>query len=91
MQLLGPPGGGDDDGGRTARDSMGEPQVRLDSASTRPGTEDNSSLGIVQFGFHAKTSHDADEALLQTRSENYRVPPPRPDNDIWKRPPPDFR
>lgn len=50
-----------------------------------------SSLGLVQFGFDAKTSHDADEALLQTRSESFKLRPPVVDRDIWKRPPPDFR
>ncbi|XP_076439665.1 putative uncharacterized protein C7orf78 [Babylonia areolata] len=69
-------------------DSLGAEE---DSASGSPSEREQSSFGIVQFGFHAKTSHDADEALLQTRSENYRAPPAPPDNDIWKRPPPDFR
>jgi len=51
-----------------------------------------SSLGaMVQFGFHAKTSYDADEALLQTRSESFKTRPVEKDRDIWKRPPPDFR
>ncbi|KAL8624106.1 hypothetical protein ACOMHN_036109 [Nucella lapillus] len=68
-------------------DSMGSE----DSGENSPSEREQSSFGIVQFGFHAKTSHDADEALLQTRSENYRAPPPHPDRDIWKRPPPDFR
>ncbi|KAK7109309.1 putative uncharacterized protein C7orf78 [Littorina saxatilis] len=64
----------------------------FDSATTSPSDDGQSSLGgIVQFGFHAKTSHDADEALLQTRSETYNVPPHTRDHDIWKRPPPDFR
>lgn len=31
-----------------------------------------SSLGIVPFGFHAKTSYDAEEDLLQSRSENFK-------------------
>ena len=62
------------------------------ASASPPCTErEQSSLGLVQFGFHAKTSHDADEALLQTRSENYKAPPPTIDNDVWKRPPPDFR
>lgn len=48
-------------------------------------------LGLAPFGFQAKTAHDANEALQQTRSRNYSAPPPVPDADIWKRPPPDFR
>ena len=72
---------------------VGESPADGSSASASPpGTEhEPSSLGLVQFGFHAKTAHDAEEALLQTRSENYKVPPPTTDNDVWKRPPPDFR
>ncbi|XP_012944846.1 uncharacterized protein LOC101848701 [Aplysia californica] len=61
------------------------------SESSVPTEKSPSSLGIVQFGFHAKTSYDADEALLQTRSENFKVKPGEKDRDIWKRPPPDFR
>ena len=45
-------------------------ESRLESTAPSEGTP--SSLGIVQFGFHAKTSYDADEALLQTRSENFK-------------------
>jgi hypothetical protein len=62
-----------------------------DGSSSSTPSNHPSSLGIVQFGFHAKTAHDADEALLHTRSENFNVPPPPPDRDVWKRPPPDFR
>ena len=61
------------------------------SASPPCTDHEQSSLGLVHFGFHAKTSHDADEALLATRSDNFRLPPPTADHDVWKRPPPDFR
>lgn len=62
------------------------------ASDTSPASEKTpSSLGIVQFGFHAKTSYDADEALLQTRSEGFKLKPAEKDRDIWKRPPPDFR
>lgn len=64
-------------------------ESRLESTVPSEGTP--SSLGIVQFGFHAKTSYDADEALLQTRSENFKLQQEERDRDIWKRPPPDFR
>ncbi|KAK3765699.1 hypothetical protein RRG08_026175 [Elysia crispata] len=64
-------------------------ESRLESTAPSEGTP--SSLGIVQFGFHAKTSYDADEALLQTRSENFKLQAGEKDRDIWKRPPPDFR
>ncbi|XP_052091830.1 uncharacterized protein LOC127728473 isoform X2 [Mytilus californianus] len=50
-----------------------------------------SSLGIVPFGFHSKTQYDANETLIQIRSENYEPKEPIKDNNIWKRPPPDFR
>ena len=51
----------------------------------------SSSLAIIPFGFHSKTQYDANESLIQIRSENFTKPPPIIDDDIWKRPPPDFR
>ena len=45
----------------------------------------------IPFGFEAKTSYDASETLLHNRSEKFKVKPLPPDDDIWKRPPPDFR
>ncbi|XP_041366439.1 uncharacterized protein LOC121381263 [Gigantopelta aegis] len=65
--------------------------VESHSDVTQPVPSEKSSLGIVEFGFHAKTSFDADDALLLTRSEKFRLKPPPRDDDIWKRPPPDFR
>lgn len=62
--------------------SRGSPE-RIGSAA--------SSLGIVPFGFHSKTQYDANESLIQIRSEKYEPLDPEKDNDIWKRPPPDFR
>nr|KAG5708382.1 hypothetical protein BaRGS_034413 [Batillaria attramentaria] len=70
---------------------MLEPQPPMSAMSSSPSDRQTSSLGLVQFGFDAKTSHDADEALLQTRSENFKLRPRPADRDIWKRPPPDFR
>ncbi|XP_050419030.1 uncharacterized protein LOC126832325 isoform X2 [Patella vulgata] len=59
---------------------------------SRPSTASSkSSLGIVPFGFHAKTSFDADDALRRTRSATWKLKESPKDNDIWKRPPPDFR
>lgn len=49
------------------------------------------SLGIIPFGFEARTSYDASESLALTRSENFHIKPKPVDNDIWKRPPPNFR
>ncbi|KAK3108250.1 hypothetical protein FSP39_004103 [Pinctada imbricata] len=51
----------------------------------------SSSLAIIPFGFHSKTQYDANESLIQIRSENFTKPVPEKDDDIWKRPPPDFR
>lgn len=56
-----------------------------------PVERHHSVLGEVQFDFGAKTAHDAEEALLLTRSDTFKVQTPRPDRDIWKKPPPDFR
>ncbi|XP_025094505.1 uncharacterized protein LOC112564116 [Pomacea canaliculata] len=55
-----------------------------------PVERHHSVLGEVQFDFGAKTAHDAEEALLLTRSDTFKVQTPRPDRDIWKKPPPDF-
>lgn len=60
------------------------------STSERLGSA-ASSLGIVPFGFHAKTKYDANESLIQIRSDNHFIKPVPKDDDIWKRPPPDFR
>lgn len=50
-----------------------------------------SSFMYVPFGFTSKTQYDANESLIQIRSENFSKLVPEKDNDIWKRPPPDFR
>ncbi|XP_046356191.2 uncharacterized protein LOC124135058 [Haliotis rufescens] len=65
-------------------------QSGVEADTSRPPSG-KSSLGIVQFGFHAKTSFDADDALLQTRSEKLKVKKNTKDDDIWRKPPPDFR
>ena len=44
-----------------------------------------------KFGFDAKTAFVAAQNLGKTRSDTFRLTPPPPDDDIWKRPAPDFR
>lgn len=64
------------------------------SCSRDDGRESSASaksLFINPFGFHAKTSYDAAEVLMQCRSDGFELPEPEKDDDIWKRPPPDFR
>ncbi|XP_067649651.1 putative uncharacterized protein C7orf78 [Haliotis asinina] len=68
--------------------TVSESDVKVETSRPPSG---KSSLGIVQFGFHAKTSFDADDALLQTRSEKLQVKKKTKDDDIWRKPPPDFR
>ena len=53
--------------------------------------ESTSSLGIMPFGFPSKTNYDANESLIQIRSENFERKVVDKEEDIWKRPPPDFR
>lgn len=60
------------------------PAMRLGSRST-------SAVGTESFGFHAKTKHDASESLIQVRSAKFRRKNTVLDEDIWKKPPPDFR
>ncbi|WAQ98072.1 hypothetical protein MAR_022445 [Mya arenaria] len=50
-----------------------------------------SSVGAIPFGFNSKTNYDANESLIQIRSENFLRKPEIKEEDIWKRPPPDFR
>ena len=59
------------------------PSTRQPSAQT--------SLAFKPFGFESKNSFDASLDLTKSRSARFAVKPPVPDNDIWKRPPPDFR
>lgn len=54
-------------------------------------TGSSSSVGLVPFGFHSKTNYDANESLIQIRSDNFHKNVPRKEDDIWTRPPPDFR
>ena len=61
------------------------------SADGRGSSASAKSLFINPFGFDSKTSYDATEALLQCRSDGFELPEPEVDDDIWKRPPPDFR
>ncbi|XP_077978641.1 uncharacterized protein LOC144434062 [Glandiceps talaboti] len=49
------------------------------------------SLFIRPFGFNNKTHFNAFDNLIVTRSDTYSLRKPPPDDDIWKRPPPDFR
>ncbi|CAL1533872.1 unnamed protein product [Lymnaea stagnalis] len=51
----------------------------------------SSNYETIPFDFHTKTSFDADDALIQTRSKQYKAQPSEKDDDIWKRQPPDFR
>lgn len=83
-------GDGIERGGRQAESQVGGEKDATERSNSSPG-ERPSSLSLVHFGFHAKLSHDADKALIHTRSQSYSAPPPRPDKDIWKRLPPDFR
>lgn len=46
---------------------------------------------LIPFGFHSKTNYDANEVLIQVRSENFSKKPEDKVEDIWTRPPPDFR
>ena len=62
----------------------------MDFSSPSP-TGSSSSVGMVPFGFHSKTNYDANESLIQIRSDNFTKNIPLKEDDIWKRPPPDFR
>jgi hypothetical protein len=62
----------------------------LDFSSPSP-TGSSSSVGMVPFGFHSKTNYDANESLIQIRSDNFAKNIPVKEENIWKRPPPDFR
>ncbi|KAH3840284.1 uncharacterized protein LOC127879976 isoform X2 [Dreissena polymorpha] len=59
------------------------------SSPCRSGS--SSSVGAIPFGFNSKTNYDANESLIQIRSENFNKHEPMKEEDIWTRPPPDFR
>lgn len=62
----------------------------IDFSSPSP-TGTSSSVGLIPFGFQSKTNYDANESLIQIRSESFQKHAPVQEEDIWKRPPPDFR
>lgn len=62
----------------------------MDFSSPSP-TGSSSSVGLIPFGFNSKTNYDANESLIQIRSDNFHKNIPVKEEDIWKRPPPDFR
>lgn len=62
----------------------------IDFSSPSP-TGTSSSVGLIPFGFQSKTNYDANESLIQIRSESFQKHVPVQEEDIWKRPPPDFR
>lgn len=62
----------------------------MDFSSPSPsGT--SSSVALVSFGFDSKTNYDANESLIQIRSDNFTKKVVEKEEDIWTRPPPDFR
>ncbi len=69
--------------------------VPSQSGSTRSSCYSSNAVSdnyiFNPFGFSGKTSFDATRELTKTRSENFKINPPQKDDDIWKRPPPDFR
>ncbi|XP_006822125.1 uncharacterized protein LOC100374336 [Saccoglossus kowalevskii] len=50
-----------------------------------------SSAFAKPFGFNNKTNFAALENLVLTRSDSYILRKPPPDDNVWKRPAPDFR
>ena len=62
-----------------------------DSHGTPSRVSSSKTLSIIPFGFEAKTSFNASGDLTRSRSERFTIRPPLIDDDIWKRPPPDFR
>ncbi|XP_070565507.1 putative uncharacterized protein C7orf78 [Ptychodera flava] len=59
--------------------------------SRRSGQRSGYDYAIRPFGFHNKTNFIATDNLIVRRSDSYTLRKPPPDDDIWKRPPPDFR
>lgn len=57
----------------------------------RSNSSSGSSLSVAPFGFDSKTKYDANESLITIRSDNFAKQQPIVDDDIWKRPQPDFR
>jgi hypothetical protein len=74
-------------------DVSGQTQSRATSSRVESAVSSRggSSFILHPFGFHAKTSYDATDALINTRSATFVFKSPPKEEDIWKRPPPDFR
>lgn len=51
----------------------------------------SADLNLRAFSFENQSSYDANRELTRLRDINFRLRPPSKDDDIWKRPPPDFR
>lgn len=62
----------------------------IDFSSPSPSGS-SSSVGLIPFGFHSKTNYDANESLIQIRSDNFIKKVEEKEEDVWTRPPPDFR
>ena len=63
-------------------------------SSLTPSTREPSAATVLTlnpFGFESKTAFNASNELTRSRSEHFTLRPPVIDDDIWKRPPPDFR
>ncbi|PAA63402.1 hypothetical protein BOX15_Mlig032252g1 [Macrostomum lignano] len=73
----------------TPAPSLAEPAVG--AASLAAAADSQTTIRLLPFGFEERVNFDARQELQKTRSKHFSVPPPVPDDDIWRRPPPDFR
>ena len=61
------------------------------SRTSRLTSACSDAFAFNQFGFDGKTSFDAERELMKNRSEHFLIKEKESIDDIWKRPPPDFR
>lgn len=67
------------------------PETSQSMETSRTKSSGMAAFRTNPFGWGSRTSFDATQHLLRSRSDSYILRPRPADMDIWKRPPPDFR
>ena len=75
----------------TERKSESAPHHKSNTSSAHRSHSTAGSKRMRSYDFTAKASFDASQHLLKSRSDTFLLGAKIPDNDIWKRPPPDFK
>ena len=77
--------------GDTTFSATRKSSIFSDTMDTTASSGSSNNLSVRAFAFEKKSNYDATNELIRLRDSNFRIRPPSKDDDIWKRPPPDFR